>query len=182
MHKQAEKMESEISVAFTGEPTAEESFLGLFKKADDGCKKKIKKQSAESVEKQANKLDLIAFGKDPLADIEGLGVKPVSQLDSLFFKDQSKENDERKRTAENLRRSLMLQHLMVTDPIISEADPDTVASTYQALVQTSPHVANNEEVVRAVLRQAVNSVAISPFDAATWADLEKKQREAARIV
>lgn len=206
MHKQAEKMSSEITLAFTGEPTEEESFLGLFKKADarddkiddltqklrdltqinkennESYKKKIKEYEKRLKDEKPNALYYTAFGKDPIADLEGIGVKPISQLDSLFFKDQSKENDERKRTAENLRRSLMLQHLMITDPIISEADPDVVASTYQALVQTSPHVANNEEVVRAVLRQAVNSVAISPFDAATWADLEKKQREAARIV
>jgi hypothetical protein len=206
MHKQAEKMESEISVAFTGEPTEEESFLGLFKKADakddkideltqklkdlallnkennDSYKKKLKEYEKRLKDEKPNALSYVAYGKNPLADLEGIGVKPVSQLDALFFKDRSKENDERKRTAENLRRSLMLQRLMVTDPIISEADPDTVASTYQSLVQTSPHVANNEEVVRAVLRQAVNSVAISPFDASTWADLEKKQREAARIV
>lgn len=76
----------------------------------------------------------------------------------------------------------MLQDLITQDPIISEADPDAVASVYNSILATSPQVANNKEVVRSILRQAVNSVATSPFDAQTWANLEKTQREGARLV
>ena len=47
-----------------------------------------------------------------------------------------------------------------------------MANAYRTLVQTSPSMSLNKEIVRAVLRQSVNSVAVSPFDAKQWADFE----------
>jgi hypothetical protein len=61
---------------------------------------------------------------------------------------------------------------MIDDPIISEANPDDVISAYKSLVELSPKVSTNKEVVRSVLRQSIASVAISPYDAKTWTDLE----------
>lgn len=73
---------------------------------------------------------------------------------------------------DNVRRSVLLSDLYKNDPILSEADPNELARAYQSLVQTSPKSSLNKEVVRAILRQAVASPAISPFDAKSWADLD----------
>lgn len=72
----------------------------------------------------------------------------------------------------NLRRSDIISELYETDPILSEADPSALMDAYNTLVQTAPDASLNKEIVRSILRQSVNSVAISPFDAKQWADLD----------
>lgn len=72
---------------------------------------------------------------------------------------------------DNIRRSALITELYSDDPILSEAKPEEISRAYNALVQNAPEISLNKEVVRAILRQSVNSVAISPFDAKQWADL-----------
>ena len=74
---------------------------------------------------------------------------------------------------DNVRRSAIISELVADDEILSEADPNAVTAAYQMLVQTSPETSLNKEVVRSILRQSVNSVAVSPFDAKQWADFDK---------
>ena len=167
MHKQAEKMNSEINTAFIGEEEGPSTFLSLFKEA--------------SLAKSSSLVGRLAFGKGMTTDSPGLVHSDAFKLDDMLFGNKAKENDETERTVENVRRAMMLQDLMTRDEIIREADPDVVASTYQTLLNMSPQIANDKELTRAVLRQAVNSVAISPYDASTWTDLEKKQREAIKF-
>jgi hypothetical protein len=71
----------------------------------------------------------------------------------------------------NMRRSDIISELYSDDPILSEADPSALMDAYNTLVQTAPDVSLNKEIVRSILRQSVNSVAVSPFDAKQWADL-----------
>ena len=73
---------------------------------------------------------------------------------------------------DNIRRSALISDLYKNDPILQEADKDAVTKAYAALIASAPEVSLNKEVVRAVLRQSVNSVAISPFDAKQWSDLD----------
>lgn len=71
----------------------------------------------------------------------------------------------------NLVRSEILNDLVVSDPIISEADPADVTRAYQTIVSIAPQVSMHKEIVRSMLRQAVNSVALSPYDAKAYVDL-----------
>lgn len=73
----------------------------------------------------------------------------------------------------NARRAMILSDLMTNDPIISEADPDTIAESYKTMVMSSPRVSLDKAQVRAFLRSAVNSVAVSPSDAKMLTDVEK---------
>lgn len=73
----------------------------------------------------------------------------------------------------NVRRSILLADLMSNDPIIRDADPNVVAEAYKTMVMTSPRVSLDKSQVRAFLRSAVNSVAISPADAKIIADVDK---------
>ena len=59
----------------------------------------------------------------------------------------------------------------MSDPIISEADPADVTRAYQTIVSIAPQVSMHKEIVRSMLRQAVNSVALSPYDAKAYVDL-----------
>lgn len=73
---------------------------------------------------------------------------------------------------DNLVRSSIITELYNDDDIIKEANPEDVQRAYATMVQASPEASMNKEVVRAFLRQAVNSVAVSSFDAKQLADLD----------
>lgn len=73
----------------------------------------------------------------------------------------------------NVRRSVILADLMTNDPIIRDADPNTVAEAYKTMVMSSPRVSLDKSQVRAFLRTAVNSVAISPSDVKIITDVDK---------
>lgn len=73
---------------------------------------------------------------------------------------------------ENIQRSAILSELAKDDPILAEADPKELTKAYATLVQAAPEASLNKEVVRAILRQSVNSVAVSPFDTKQWGDLD----------
>ena len=79
----------------------------------------------------------------------------------------------------NLHRTAILQDLIVNDPVIGEVDPKITAQAYTTIMQTAPEVSTNKEVVRSILRQSVHSLAVSPFDAGSWASLEKTTKEIA---
>ena len=81
--------------------------------------------------------------------------------------------DSEKKRVLNVRRAILLADLMSNDPIIRDADPDTVVEAYKTMVMTSPRVSLDKAQARAFLRGAVNSVAISPADAKIIADVDK---------
>lgn len=78
----------------------------------------------------------------------------------------------------NLRRQLILQDLLVKDKILSQEDPNAVAAAFRAINQISPDTTLNKEVLRSMLRGTVQSVALSPYDAKTLADIDKSRRQA----
>lgn len=82
------------------------------------------------------------------------------------------------KTLANHERSALLADLMSSDPIIQDADPRQVSAVYKSIIASSPKLSLNKEVVRSVLRQAVNSIAISPADTKTLTDIEKSMAQA----
>lgn len=80
------------------------------------------------------------------------------------------END--KKILLNVRRSVIIADLMSNDPIIRDADPNVVTEAYKTMIMTSPRVSLDKAQVRAFLRSAVNSVAISPNDANVIAQVD----------
>lgn len=57
----------------------------------------------------------------------------------------------------------LLQNLMMTDDVLSEADPDQVVSAYNTIRQTAPDLAKDINVMRVALRSAVQHEGIDPF-------------------
>jgi len=97
-------------------------------------------------------------------------------LDSMLGAPKPGENEALSERLKNVQRKLLLEDLMVNDPVLSEEDPQVVANAYSSVLKMAPEVAANKEVVRAILRQVVHSVAIGSFDAQSWTDLEKNLR------
>jgi len=90
--------------------------------------------------------------------------------------DKNRFKRENRRISENLRnvqRQILLQELMTNDPVLSEEPPESIANAYAAVLKMAPEVSTNKEVMRAILRQSVNSVAVSPYDAEMWTKLER---------
>jgi len=81
--------------------------------------------------------------------------------------------DDEKKLMMNVRRSVLLADLMANDPIIRDADPNIVAEAYKTMIMTSPRVSLDKAQARAFLRNAVNSVAISPADAKVLGEVDK---------
>ncbi len=118
--------------------------------------------------------DSIVSGLEPRGLSEYMGggfLGSASDIDKAIFPKKKKDTSLVEHI-NNLRRSAILQDLYENDPILQEADPNALADAYSSVVQTSPESSLNKEVVRAILRQSINSMAVSPFDAKQWADLD----------
>ena len=75
-------------------------------------------------------------------------------------------------TLDNLERQLLVQDLIITDPILSKVNPARVARAFEQILRLSPQVSKEKEVVRAMLRQAIASQAVAPHEADQWTKLD----------
>jgi len=113
------------------------------------------------------------------------GIKrPVSEsvgavMEGVLTPSQEQENVALSERLKNVQRQLVLEDLLTNDPVLSDESPETVAQAYQAILNIAPELASNKEVVRAILRQTVHSVAISPYEAEVWTKLEQNIRNIA---
>ena len=89
-----------------------------------------------------------------------------------------KRIDEATARVNNLRRKLILEDLLTRDKVLSQEDPEAVVAAFRSVNQLSPDTTLNKEVLRSMLRGAVQSVALSPYDAKTLADVDKTRRQA----
>jgi len=119
------------------------------------------------------------------ADKGSGGAKPVGFM--AYLVNTLRDNDDeasRKRVEKatagvnNLRRQLILQDLLTTDKVLSQEDPNSVAAAFRSINQISPDTTLNKEVLRSMLRGVVQSVALSPYDAKTLADVDKARHAA----
>jgi hypothetical protein len=75
-------------------------------------------------------------------------------------------------TLDNMERRLLLQELMLTDPILSKINPAKVARAFEQILRLSPEISKQKEVVRAELRAMVASQALSKYDAEMMTKLD----------
>ena len=113
-----------------------------------------------------------ALASPATAAVEG-GIGSIMQLP------RPEENRALSEQLKDVQRKLLLEDLMTNDPVLSEENPQTVVDAYSAVLNLAPEVAANKEVIRAILRQVVHSVAIGAYDAQSWTELEKNLRNIA---
>jgi hypothetical protein len=75
-------------------------------------------------------------------------------------------------TLDNMERKLLLQELMMTDPILSRIPPARVARAFEQILRLSPEISKEKEVVRAELRAMVSTQALSKYDAEMMTKLD----------
>ena len=74
----------------------------------------------------------------------------------------------------NLDRKMLIQNLMVTDPILRTYEPKRVAESYEQFLRLAPELSSEKEIVRSHLRQMVASQAMTAFDGAQLMDANTK--------
>jgi hypothetical protein len=153
--------------AFAGDlqkDAAEDPVLDAVKKKVSDPEFTIAKEYAKDpvIEAAAEKT-AAGFNRDPLGDfLKGTFVDNLrSRLGGAAQSRPTKPN----LTLENMERKLLLQELMLTDPILSRVNPVRVAKAYEQLLRLSPETSKEKEVVRAQLRAMVASQALSAHDA-----------------
>lgn len=66
------------------------------------------------------------------------------------------------RGVQNVEQTHALQTLMLTDPVISKADPDQVAEIYETIRRASPDVATDRNLLRFQMREALQYGGVPP--------------------
>ena len=110
-------------------------------------------------------LEKEAFGGKSLSE---LAYTPVADAFASAFGTSQRpqaRNTKPNLTLDNMERKLLLQELLMTDPILSKANPAKVVRAFEQLLRLSPEISKEKEVVRAELRAMVASQALSKFDA-----------------
>lgn len=167
MGKQAEALQPNkiaSSVENVDDSTGEEAeptdpvLAEIKKKASDPEYAVAPSYSEDPVLKEAMEKEAFGFGRlfgdllnEPLRDT----------VSSSFRRPVTKPN----LTLDNMERKLLLQELMLTDPILSKHNPAKVARAFEQLLRLSPELSKEKEVVRAELRAMMASQALSKFDA-----------------
>jgi len=115
--------------------------------------------------KEELKKELVSDEKEKKAGEEGHGV--LSKLYDAFLQGDGNKDEKMQQDMEkdNLSRKLMLEDLMTTDPIVSQMKPEQVITHYSQMMNLSPELSKEKEVVRSALRLAGSSQAMTPFDA-----------------
>jgi hypothetical protein len=110
-------------------------------------------------------LEKEAFGGKSLSE---LAYTPVADAFASAFGTSQRpqpRNTKPNLTLDNMERKLLLQELLMTDPILSKVNPAKVVRAFEQLLRLSPEISKEKEVVRAELRAMVASQALSKFDA-----------------
>lgn len=117
------------------------------------------------LEKEAFLGSLFAAGK-LLTSLHNPSEKAFGgMVESTLFTNNTPPVKKPNLTLENMERKLLLQELMLTDPILSKVNPAKVARAFEQLLRLSPEISKQKEVVRAELRAMVSTQALSKFDA-----------------
>ena len=184
------KVSSFDTDALLGHQEMNEFYTDDFMKSAKGEKEPSKKEDYSSPFSQmassatgAGQAGLDVAGKviNPIADkaMSSVGL-PKVDVAAALKKPKERAANTAAEKMRNIQRKLILEELVTTDPVLKGEDPQSVARAYQTLMQVAPDISLNREVARSILRQSVQSVAVSPFDAKSWADLESEIRKRVR--
>lgn len=98
--------------------------------------------------------------------------EPVTKFIVGSTNDENKKLKDENEKLRDETRGAILADLLSSDPILQDADPRQIAAVYKSIISSSPRVSLNKEVVRSVLRGAVNSIAFSPNDMKVLTDVD----------
>ena len=80
-------------------------------------------------------------------------------------------------SAHDTKSQAMLQNLMLTDEVLSEADPEKVVSAYNTIRSAAPHISNDANAMRVYLRTALQHQGVDPFTLKGFSDAESARQK-----
>lgn len=119
-----------------------------------------------------------------LEGITGLVMSPVQSMTKDVFKmiaDKAKPSktivkkipDQDTADVMSLKYQQLFNDLINNDEILREKNPAELSAIYKTMIDVSPYVSMNKEIVRAYLRTISTQAALGAFDAKTLAELEQ---------
>ena len=87
------------------------------------------------------------------------------------------ENKDLSDRLKNVQRQMLLEDLLVNDPVLADEDPGLVARAYSQIQVLAPDLSRNREVVRAILRRASQEGTVGPYEAESFAKIEQMIRQ-----
>lgn len=149
-----------------------ELFVGLqkasFKKAGYALHHNVELKEKTAANNYADMIDAF-LEKHAMTGIkESLIMDLYNQLSDAAYDRDKPSVPFKNSKMDDLNRSALLQELIMTDPILKHQQPQKVLQAYQTMLRMAPHLAQDREVVRALLRQLTASQSIGPHDANQW--------------
>ena len=102
-------------------------------------------------------------------------LKPV--LEKAIPKQNNKDQRLVDSQHQDTKHIATLQNLMLTDDVLAEADPDKVVAIANTIREAAPSLAGDANVMRVILRSAVQHDGISPFDLKGFLDTELSKQK-----
>lgn len=91
-------------------------------------------------------------------------VEPLASAKNILGSPYNQAQEDIDKSMLDTRHTALLQNLMTTDEILSEADPDRVVEIYNTIREVAPTLAADSNVMRVFLRSAIQHDGIAPFD------------------
>jgi hypothetical protein len=109
-----------------------------------------------------------------VSSVVGLGSKTMKSMASGWNEDQQVVD----KGLQDARHIAVLQNLLTTDEILADADPEQVVNLYNTIRESAPQLAGDANVMRVLLRSAVQHDGISTFDLKAVLDTELSKQKA----
>ena len=94
---------------------------------------------------------------------QGLGeIGAIRGYAAEAFKKETKDRPLGTSALDNMERKMLLQELLLTDPILKKAPAKDVIAKYEQLMRVAPNISREKELVRAVLREMIQTSSFSP--------------------
>lgn len=99
------------------------------------------------------------------------------QITAPFVSGENKKQRRIDEALDDVKTRTVVERMLLSDPIIREADPDTVVSLYNTLQQANPEIARDPNLLRFALREAIQyeSVPLHTYKDLVETD-EKRQK------
>lgn len=148
------KLAKEKIAVFNNELSAEEEFLTPHQRSllPESLKREIIRAKQAGDEGPLNRVKKAFDLVGPAMDKFKQESTPRTNIPSTSYHD-------------NLERKLLLERMLVTDPILSNADPKRVVDAYQQFLHLAPELSKEPEVVKGALRNMVASQSVDPHTA-----------------
>lgn len=140
---------------------------------DKDAKDNVKDNKKGAGKDSGFKLPTLSAVMSPVSSFAGKALSSIpQQLAKPTGGSKKRGPDSTEVTALGLKYKSVFEDLINNDEILAEKDPGALASFYRTMINISPHVAGEKEIVRAYLRQISTQASMSPQDAKQLAQLE----------